>query len=123
MDNNDDKNSIKKYEIRDELDERPSMGPVVEEVHVIIPDKPDELREKTLEFLEGIELAYGVRVRDGELKIETKKDEVFIYRELEKKKREIRYYRKGKERAIIFCDSREYENLRKLGLVRDSKDK
>jgi len=113
-----DKVDEKKIEVRAELDERPAMGPVVEEVHVIIPKSPKDLREKTLKFLEGIEIAYAVRARDGEIKFEVKRGEVRIFKELEDGTREMRYYRKDKEYGIIFCDEREYANLRSLGLIK-----
>lgn len=118
--NDNEEKSPEEMEIKAELEERPEMGPVVEEVHVIIPKRPEEDRQRTLKFLEGIEMAYAVRANDGEVQLEVKGDEMKVYRELEGGKIEMRYYRKGKDGAIIFCDERELENLRSMGLVKMS---
>lgn len=113
---------LKKIEIKAELEERPPLGPVVEEIHVIVPKRPRNERKQTLKFLEGLETAYAVRAKDGEVRFEVVKGDIRIYRTLDDGTEEMRYYRKGKERAIIFCDERELDNFRILGLIKSSVD-
>ncbi|MGQ9706943.1 MAG: hypothetical protein ACUVWP_08120 [bacterium] len=107
-----------RYEIKATLEERPPLEPVIESVQIIFPNGPPEVRDKVLKFLSGLESAFKVRERDVEVIFEIKGDYLEIYR-MVGENREIRYQRWGSERAILHCDSREYENLKILGLIKE----
>jgi len=107
-----------RYEIKAVLKERPPLERVVESVQIIVPERPPDVRDKVLRFLSAIESAFKVRERDGEVKFEIKGDYLEIYR-MVGEKREVRYQRWGSRKAVLHCDSREYENLKTLGLIKE----
>jgi len=109
-----------KVKVEPTLTERPKMGPVVEAVQVVVPQHPRKTRQKTLEFLSAVEGAYLIRAKD-ERDVVARRESggLLVERILESGERELRYQRQSLERATIFCDARELENLTMLGLVKE----
>ena len=109
-----------KVKVEPTLTERPKMTEVVQAVDVIVPQYPRKAREKTLDFLSAVEGAYLLRAKDeAEVVARREPGGLVVERLLGKGGRELRYRRHSRERATIYCDARELENLTALGLVKD----
>lgn len=105
-------------DIKASLKVRPPLGKIVQHIHVPIPEKPREVKQKVLKFLSAIESAFKVRERDGEVQFRIDGDYIEIFRMVGSEK-ELRYQRWGNKKAVLHCDDREYENLKALGLIRE----
>ena len=109
----------KKIEMIPALDERPPLDDVIRMVEVIPPrDKPGS--DKVIEFLQGIETAWRIRVKDDKtLEIVEEKENLAVVRTKPNGSKELRYVRMKGPRATLYVDATELANLIALGLVQD----
>jgi hypothetical protein len=108
-----------KVKIEPTLTERPKMTKVLQAVDVIVPQYPKKARQKALDFLAAVEGAYLLRAKDeAEVVAHREQGGLVVERLLGKGERELRYRRHNRERATIYCDARELENLTALGLIK-----
>lgn|GEM_PF-6396593 len=97
----------------------PALGEIVAEVNIVVPASPFKKRQATLEFLAGIEKAFGVRsALEGELFLEDLSDGgIVIKRRKQDGDMEIKYIRTNLNEATLYCDARELKNLVALGFL------
>lgn len=109
----------KKIEMIPALDERPPLEDAIRMVEVIPPrDKPGS--DKVIEFLQGIETAWRIRVKDDKtLEIVEEKENLAVVRTKPNGSKELRYVRMKGPRATLYVDATELANLIALGLVQD----
>lgn len=109
----------KKIEMIPALDERPPLEDAIRMVEVIPPrNKPGS--DKVIEFLQGIETAWRIRVKDDKtLEIVEEKENLAVVRTKPNGSKELRYVRMKGPRATLYVDATELANLIALGLVQD----
>lgn len=110
--------SGRKIEIKPELDERPVMEPVVAEVHLNAPFYPPSQRKAMKQFIQSLLAAYRVRAaNESDLMIIEDGEQTIVIRTLPDVEDEVRFRRLSPSKAIMYCDERELENLRVLGVL------
>jgi hypothetical protein len=104
--------------LKPELDERPSLGPVVAVVRVAASWWRRTARRKTIMFLDGLVAAFRIRARDeAGLTVTGDGTRVVVRRKLEHGRDEVRFERDGRASGTLYCDRRELENLHALGIL------
>ncbi len=110
--------SGRKIEIKPELDERPAMETAVAEVHLNAPFYPPFQRKAMKQFIQSLLAAYRVRaVGEPDLMIIEDGEQIIVLRTLPDVEDEVRFRRLTPSKAIMYCDERELENLRVLGVL------
>ncbi len=108
----------RKIEIKAELDERPPMEAVIAEVHLNAPFYPPARRKAMKQFIQSLLAAYRLRAMDEtELMIVEDGEQTVVIKTHKNEDDEIRFRRISPSKAIMYCDERELENLRVLGVL------
>ncbi len=108
----------REIEIKPELDERPAMETIVAEVHLNAPFYPPSQRKAMKQFIQSLLAAYRLRAMDEpELMIIEDGEQTVVLRTLPDLEDEVRFRRLSPSKAIMYCDERELENLKALGVL------
>lgn len=108
----------RKIEIKPELEERPAMEAVVAEVHLNAPFYPPSQRKAMKQFIQSLLTAYRLRAADEpELMIIEDGEQTVVLRTSPDVEDEVRFRRLSPSKAIMYCDERELENLKVLGVL------
>lgn len=108
--------------LKPELEQRPSLEPVVAVVRIAAPWWPGGARRRIIKFLDGLVAAFRIRAQDeSDLTITEAGRRVVVRRWLEGGRYEVRLERESRARGTLHCDRRELANLHALGILAGAK--